>query len=81
MNRKLTLSLDAKVIDFAHDFAKKADKPISKIVENYFREIKSQSQLNIPAGVEELHGIFAGRGIKVPDKKALRRRYHESRIT
>jgi hypothetical protein len=30
MNRKLTLSLDSKVIEFAHDFSKKAKKPIPK---------------------------------------------------
>jgi hypothetical protein len=38
MNRKLTLSLDSNVVDFAHAFSKKYNKPISKIVENYFQE-------------------------------------------
>ncbi|MDR1894773.1 MAG: DUF6364 family protein, partial [Spirochaetales bacterium] len=41
MNRKLTLSLDSKAIDFAHSFSKKVDKPISKIIEDYFLEIKN----------------------------------------
>ncbi|MDR1894377.1 MAG: DUF6364 family protein [Spirochaetales bacterium] len=56
MNRKLTLSLDSKAIDFAHSFSKKVNKPISKIIEDYFLEIKNtSSNMDIPHEVVELH--------------------------
>ncbi|WP_425358171.1 DUF6364 family protein [Treponema primitia] len=42
-NRKLTLSLDSNVIDFAHDFSRKTNKPISKIVEIFFLELRNSN--------------------------------------
>jgi hypothetical protein len=45
MYRKLTLSLDSSVVDFAHTFSKKYNKPISKIVENYFIELQMRMKL------------------------------------
>jgi hypothetical protein len=75
MNRKLTLSLDSNVIDFAHDFSKKVQKPISKIVENYFMELRVKNATGLPKDLEELYGIFAG--IDAPDKKEIRKMFHE----
>jgi hypothetical protein len=75
MNRKLTLSMDSDVIDFAHSFAKKANKPVSRLVENYFIALKEQNTQNLPRNLEELYGIFEG--IDVPDKKELRRIFNE----
>ena len=75
MNRKLTLSMDARVIDFAHAFSKKTNKPISRIIENYFIELKKQDTTALPNGLEELYGIFEG--TEVPDKNELRRMFHE----
>jgi len=75
MNRKLTLSLDSGIIDFAHAFSKKANKPISRIIENYLVELKSQNTSTLPRDLEELYGIFEG--TDAPDKKELRRMFHE----
>ena len=75
MNRKLTLSLDSKIIDFAHAFSKRANKPISQLVENYFIRLKEQNTVGLPKDIEELYGVFEG--ITVPDKKELRRMFHE----
>jgi len=75
VNRKLTLSLDANIIDFAHAFSKKAKKPISKIIENYFTELKGQNSTKLPNDLEELYGMFEG--MEAPDKKELRRMFHE----
>ena len=75
MNRKLTLSLDANLIEFAHVFSKKTNKPISKIVENYFVELREQNTAALPKDLEELYGIL--KGIEIPDKKELRRMFHE----
>ena len=75
MNRKLTLSLDSDIVDFAHIFSKRANKPISQLVENYFIALKEQNTITMPKGLAELYGIFEG--IDVPDKKELRRLFHE----
>jgi hypothetical protein len=75
MNRKLTLSLDSNIIDFAHDYSKKSHKPISKIIENYFVELKNKNTPEIPREVVELYGILEG--IDIPTKKELRRMFHE----
>jgi hypothetical protein len=75
MNKKLTLSMDSSVIDFAHVFSKKTNRPISKIVENYFLELKEQAPVDLPKDLEELYGIFEG--IETPGKKELRKMFHE----
>jgi len=75
MNRKLTLSLDSDVIEFAHAFSKKTKRPISKIIENYFVELKEQKTAVLPKDLEKLYGIFEG--TEVPAKKELRRMFHE----
>jgi hypothetical protein len=75
MNKKLTLSLDTNIIDFAHDYSRKANKPISKIIEGYFSELKTKNNPEIPKEVTELYGILEG--TSVPDKKELRRKFHE----
>jgi hypothetical protein len=78
MHKKLTLSLDSNIVDFAHDYSKKAHKPISKIIEGYFVELKTKSIPEIPREVAELYGIIEG--IDVPDKKELRREFHEDHL-
>ena len=75
MNRKLTLSLDSDIIDFAHDFSKKANKSISQIIEDYLVELKRQNITALPKDLEELYGIFEG--IEVPQKKELRSMFHD----
>ncbi|MDR2028514.1 MAG: DUF6364 family protein [Treponema sp.] len=78
MHKKLTLSLDSNIIDFAHDYSKKSRKPISKIIESYFIELKNKSTPEIPKEAAELYGILEG--IEVPDKKELRRKFHEDHL-
>jgi hypothetical protein len=79
MNKKLTLSLNAAIIDFAHEFSKKTKKPISKIIEDYFSQLRNKDtdkkKLALPKSLADLYGIFEG--IEVPDKKTLRKMYHE----
>ena len=75
MNRKLTLSMDSNIVDFAHRFSKKINKPISKIIENYFMELREEDSIDLPKDLEELYGIFAG--IEAPKKIELRRMFHE----
>ncbi|MCL2834629.1 MAG: DUF6364 family protein [Treponema sp.] len=75
MSQKLTLSLNPEIIDFAHSYSKNSGKSVSKIVENYFKELKSKSGTDIPMEVAELRGIY--RAEEIPDKKELRRIFNE----
>ena len=77
MNQKVTLNLDADIADFAHSYSKKSGSPVSKIVENYFRELKAQNNPDIPIEVAELRGILK----EIPDKKELRRIFHEDHLS
>ena len=77
-NQKLTLSLDADIIDFAHSYSKKSGRPVSQIVEKYFRELKTSVNPDIPPEVAELRGIL--KGTKLPNKKELRRMFHEEHL-
>jgi len=77
MSEILTLNMDSEVVKFASNFSRKINKPISRIVEDYFIELKKKNSedLPLPQDLQELHGIFEG--IDVPDKKELRKMFHE----
>lgn len=75
MSENLTLSMDSEVIEFASDFSRKINKPLSRIIEDYFIELKERNSNDLPQDLQELYGIFEG--IDVPDKKELRRMFHE----
>jgi hypothetical protein len=75
MYNKLTLSLDSDIIEFAHDYSAKMNKPISKIVENYFSELQKETPSSFCKEVEALYGILED--TDVPDKKVLRKDFHE----
>jgi hypothetical protein len=75
MSENLTLSMDSEIMEFASDFSQKINKPISKIIEDYFIELKEKNSNNLPQDLQELYGIFEG--IDIPDKKELRMMFHE----
>lgn len=75
MTSKLTLSLDSNIVEFAHNFSQKYNKPISKIVEDYFIVLKEQNTTELPSDLVDIYGIFEG--IDAPDKKELKRMFHE----
>jgi len=75
MSENLTLSMDSEVIEFASDFSRKINKPISKIIEDYFIGLRERNSNNLPQDLQELYGIFEG--IDVPDKNELRTMFHE----
>jgi hypothetical protein len=75
MSENLTLSIDSEVIEFASDFSRRINKPISRIIEDYFIELKEKNANDLPQDLQELYGIFEG--LDTPDKKELRRMFHE----
>lgn len=80
MKKKLTLSINDDLIDFAHDFSKETHQSISHIVEEYLAELKKQQEKGtkeqkLNKRIEKLYGAFEYEPI--PDKKDLRRAFHE----
>ena len=78
MTQKLTLSLDSDIIQFAHSYSKKSGRPVSQIVENYFRELKALANPDIPREIAELRGLL--KGSKMLSSKELGRMFHEDHI-
>lgn len=66
MNSKLTLSIDKKVIDDAKRYAKKNNRSLSNLVENFLKSIsayeKIEQEKKTHPVVQSLRGAF-----KVPD--------------
>lgn len=66
MNAKLTLSLEKDVIEEAKEFSRKQHKSLSKLVENYLRQITRTvpPDENITPIVAELSGLIKPDGVK-----------------
>ena len=77
-NQKLTLSLNADIVKFAHSYSRKSGRPVSHIVENYFRRLKASANDDIPQEVAELRGLL--KETKMPNKKEMRKIFHEDHL-
>jgi len=76
MDRKLTLNINEDLIEFAHDYSKKSRRSISSIVEELFRDLKSKTETSpLPQKTGKLYGSLEN--LNLPDKKTLRKRFHE----
>ncbi len=79
MNKKLTLNIDDNLIQFAHDYSKKTKQSISSIVEKYFENLKEKKSINnLSQSTNELYGILSD--APLPDKKTMRKEFHEKNI-
>ena len=75
MSENLVLNMDSSVIEFANDFSRKTNKPLSKIIEEYFIELMGKNSNTSSQNFLELYGIFEG--INSPKKNGLRKMFHE----
>jgi hypothetical protein len=75
MSEDVTLSIDSEIAAFANDFSRRTNQSLSRIIENYLIELKDKNANELPEDLQELYGIFEGKD--VPDKKELRRMFHE----
>lgn len=79
MQKKLTLSINEDLIEFVHIFSNETNQSISHIVEEYLNELKEQEtnpdKKNFKPKIQKLYGAFENQPI--PDKKELRRTFHE----
>ena len=83
MKKKLTLSIDEDIIEFAHELSDKNNQSISNMIENYFINLKKQKNDNndheLSKEVKEISGFFSED--KLPkDKKEMRKIFHEKSI-
>ena len=77
MEVKLTLKLDKMVIDSAKRYAKDHNRSLSKMVENYFRDLSVQpdDQKKHSSIVESLSGILSENDLKKFAQEDERARY------
>jgi len=79
MNKKLTLNIDDDLIDFAHYYSKKTKQSISFMVEKYFAKLREKKEINkLSQLTNELYGILSDNPL--PDKKTMRKEFHEKNI-
>ena len=66
METKLTLKLDQSVIQSVKQYAEKNNRSLSKLVEDYFRNLISENepQKHFSPLVEELSGVISDSDIK-----------------
>ena len=77
MDAKLTLKLDKVAVDSAKQYAKKHKRSLSKLVENYFRNLSSKhnySRKHSPV-VESLTGILTEDDLKKYAREDERAQY------
>lgn len=76
MSKKLTLNIDDELINFAHSYSKQNGLSISKLFEQYLNRLRSINQKeDLNPKTETLYGLF--QDSPIPDKKRLRKIFHE----
>lgn len=71
MQKKLTLSINERIIERAKDYASQTGRSLSEIIESYLEKITAAEDMDIDDGLNEVFGI-----IELPkgfdEKKAMR---------
>ena len=70
MSEKLTLSLEEDIINFAHSYAQKTRKPISRIVSDYFNFLRHiyEEDIGLDKDLKALYGVFSKNPIPAKEK-------------
>lgn len=80
MNTKLTLSLDAKVIASAKRISKDKGVSLSRLIENYLRDISTSKRKKEKSIVDELAGILGSPPEDFDYKNETRNRIREKHL-
>ncbi len=76
MSKKLTLNIDDELITFAHSYSRQNGLSISKLFEKYLNSLRSIDQKQeLNSKTATLYGLF--QDFPIPDKKQLRKEFHE----
>ncbi len=76
MSKKLTLNIDKELISFAHSYSKQIGLSISKLFEQYLARLRTTEQKQeLNPKTANLYGLF--QDSPIPDKKQLRKSFHE----
>jgi hypothetical protein len=77
METKLTLKLDQSVINSAKEYAENNNRSLSKLVEDYFRNLVSGNiqKEEYPPLIKRLSGVISGNDLKKLSKEDDRVKY------
>ena len=77
MPKKLTLSIDDDLIEFAHEISKKSKKSISGIFSDYLKSLRKKhtNDVTLKTELKNMYGMF--NKTPIPDKKILRKKFHD----
>ena len=76
MNRKLTLTIEDHVVEFAKSYARRTNQSISSIVEQYFSRLESEIDVeSLSTVASDLYGVCETSPL--PEKHAMRTAFHE----
>ena len=77
METKLTLKLDQRVINSAKKYAKTNQKSLSKLVEDFFRNLVYENKPSgkYPPLIEELSGIISEKDLEKLSREDEKARY------
>jgi len=77
METKLTLKLDQVVINSAKEYAKKNQKSLSKLVEDFFRNLVYEGNFSrkYPSLVEKLSGVISENDLEKLSREDEKVRY------
>jgi uncharacterized protein Yka (UPF0111/DUF47 family) len=76
MQKKLTLSIKEDLIKYIHQFAKKSNDSVSNIISKYIKNLKRlENKTDLSKRTQKLYGLFQKE--RIPDKKELRKYFHE----
>ncbi|HOJ98087.1 MAG TPA: DUF6364 family protein [Termitinemataceae bacterium] len=77
MSKKLTLNIDDELISFAHSYSKQNGLSISKLFEQYLYRLRTtiEQPQELNPKTASLYGLF--QDSPIPDKKQLRKSFHE----
>ncbi|HLP17149.1 MAG TPA: DUF6364 family protein [Bacteroidota bacterium] len=76
MTKKLTLSIDSGLVEFAHQLSKQTNRPISRLFEEYLKRLKNQmDEAPLSERTSRLYGVF--NSTPIPDKSKLRQKFHD----
>ena len=81
MTTKLTLSINAKVIDEAKKFSRKKGISISKLVEGYLQQISKSDKSPKKYLVDEMIGVIHNTNIIPGNWKDLRNAHRDNKFT
>ena len=72
MQKKLTIRLDAELIEWTKKYAERTNSSLSELVENFFyllSTLEDDAESEMAPGVKRMAGVLEGSGVDIDDYK------------